>query len=209
MTVTGLQAQGLLRSDSSRSHWFVKPPPINEILKPSADALRIGDFQKNPFITFDTLPATWSQFKCTFLDLPLPEEFALVERFHHNMEMGKKYPPSVWYDPEENIYTKPCIPSAGGLSTSLIQALYDQYSHEGQMRRKYDNIVKQEDFERQISSKYNIALVKQIAGFTNDSTAYAFMKFCDFKNDSLLQANNYDIYWMIQNCLSQFLLQRP
>jgi hypothetical protein len=210
MTVTGLQAQSLLRSDSSRLHWFVKPPPINEILKPSADALRISDLQKNPFITFDTLPATWSQFKCTFLDLPLPEEFALIERFRRNMEVGKNYPVSIWYDPEENIYTRPCISSGGViLSTSVIQQLYDQYSHEGKMRRKYDSIVQQDDFEQRISPKYSLALVKQIAGFTSDSTAYAFMRFCNFKNDSLLQANNYDIYWMIQNCLSQFLQQKP
>ena len=212
MTVAGSQAQDLLRSDSSRFRWMMKPPPINEMLKPSSfDALRnMDDFQKLPLSGFDALPATWSQFKCTFLDLPLSEEFALVERFYRNMENGKKYQNNaIWYDPEENTRMKPGLCSAGGLSAglsaSVIQTLYDEYSHEGKMRRKYDNLIQEEEFERQIYPKYNLDLVKQITGFTSDSVAYSFMHFCDFKNDSLLQANNYDIYWMIQNCLSQFL----
>jgi hypothetical protein len=152
--------------------------------------------------------------------LPLPEEFALIERFRRNMEVGNNYPVSIWFDPEDNITSTVnrlrdlggyvgVAGGGGGLSTSVIQQLYDQYSHEGKMRRKYDNIVQQDDFEQRISPKYSLALVKQITGFTSDSAAYAFMRFCDFKNDSLLQANNYDIYWMIQNCLSQFLRQRP
>jgi len=208
MTVAGSQAQDLMRPDSSRFRWMMKPPSINEMLKPSSfDVLRNMDgFPKIPLSSFDTFPATWSQFKCTFLDLPLPEEFALVERFYRNMEDGKKYQNnSIWYDPEENTRMKPRLVSSGGLSASLIQTLYDEYSHEGKMRRKYDSLVQQEEFERQIYPKYNLALVKQITGFTSDSAAYSFMHFCDFKNDSLLQANNYDIYWMIQNCLSQFL----
>jgi len=211
MTVAGLQAQDLLRPDSSRFRWQMKPPPIHEMLKPSSfDALRTMDeFQKLPLRLFDTLPATWSQFKYTFLDLPLPEEFALVERFYRNMAMGRNYNDSLWFDPEELISTsnrvRAIVGSSSGLSTSVIQRLYDKYSHEGKMQRKYDSLVRQEEFERQIYPKYNLALVKQITGFTSDSAAYSFMRFCDFKNDSLLQANNYDVYWMIQNCLTQFL----
>jgi hypothetical protein len=223
LTVVGLQGQDLMRPDSSRLRWFIKPPPINEIIKPSSfDALRnMDDFQKNPLSAFDTLPATWSQFKCRFLDLPLPEEFALVQRFRDNMEMGKKYFPPIWHEPEDHLRTVniiremdvhtgvPVFGNGGGLRTTVIQELYDTYSHEGKMRRKYDNLLQQDDFERQIYPKYNTELVKQITGFTSDSAAYAFMRFCDFKNDSLLQANNYDVYQMIQNCLTQFLLQRP
>jgi hypothetical protein len=218
VTVTGLRAQDLLRPDSSRFRWLMKPPPIHETLKPSAfDALRnMDESQKIPLSLFDTFPPTWSQFKCTFLDLPLPEEFALIKRFHDNMEMGKNHPTPIWFDPEDNSlrtinklreigeFVGVAGGGGGGLGTSVIQTLYDQYSHEGKMRRKYDSIIQQDDFERQIYSKYNVALVKQITGFTSDSVAYSFMRFCDFKNDSLMQANNYDIYWMIQNCLSQF-----
>ena len=208
MAAIGLQAQDLLRPDSSRFRWQIKPPPIHEMLKPSSfDALRMDEFQKLPLSLFDTLPATWNQFKCTFLDLPLPEEFALVERFYRNMEKGGQYNDSIWYDPEDNFRTihRVLFTGSGGLSTSVIQRLYDKYSHEGKMQRKYDSLVRQEEFERQIYPKYNLALVKQITGFTSDSAAYSFMRFCDFQNDSLLQANNYDVYWMIQNCLTQFL----
>ncbi|MCL2510899.1 MAG: hypothetical protein FWF09_02485 [Bacteroidales bacterium] len=217
MSVAGLRGQDLLRPDSGWER-FIKPPPIHETLKPP---VYIDDLQKNPLDIFAPLPATWSQFKCTFLDLPLPEEFALVERFHRNIEMGKNYPASIWFDPEDHFRTVnkfknvltygtggSVIPGVG-LSTSVIQAMYDQYSHEGKMRRKYDSLVAQDNIEYQLYPKYNVALVKQITGFTSDSTAYAFIKFCDFKNDSLLQANNYDVYLMIQNCLSQFLRQRP
>ena len=210
-----LSAQDLLRPDSSRMHWLVKPPPINEILKPAPfDAFRNTDnFLKPPTSVFDTLPATWGEFKSAFLDLPLPEEFALTDRFYLNMEMGKNYPTSIWFDPENNFLSpmgaKPPYVVGGGVGISVIQTMYDKYSHEGKMRRKYASIMQQENFERQIYPKYNITLVKQITGLTSDSAAYAFMKFCDFKNDSLLQATNYDIYWMLQNCLTQFLLQRP
>jgi len=217
-SVVGLQAQDLLRSDSSRLYFFIKPPPINEILKPS-----FNDLPKNLLDVSTPLPATWSQFKCTFLELPLPEEFALVKRFHDNMEMGKQYPTSIWFDPEEDhlrtinrlremgksVPNYNAVSGGVGLSTSVIQQMYDQYSHEGKMRRKYDNLIQQDDMERRLHPKYNVELVKQIAGFTSDSAAYAFMRFCDFKNDSLLQANNYDVYLMIQNCLSQFLRQKP
>jgi len=218
MTVINLRGQDLPRPDSNWDR-FMKPPPIHEMLKPPA--FGIDDLQKNPVGVFTPLPATWSQFKCTFLDLPLPEEFALVERFHRNMEIGQNYPTSIWFDPEDRLRTihrvlflgsegNPSVGTPiGGLSTSVIQAMYDQYSHEGKMRRKYDSLIQQDNIEYQLYPKYNVALVKQITGFTSDSTAYAFMKFCDFKNDSLLQANNYDVYMMIQNCLSQFLRQTP
>ena len=215
-TAVGLHGQDLLRPDSSRLRLFIKPPPINEILKPS-----FNDLPKNILDISTPLPATWSQFKCTFLDLPLPEEFALVKRFHDNMEMGKQYPESIEFDPkEDHLRTINRLREIGGfvrnhntnsvaiLSTSIIQQMYDQYSHEGKMRRKYDSLILQDDIERRIDPKYNVELVKQIAGFTSDSAAYAFMRFCDFKNDSLLQANNYDVYLMIQNCLSQFLRQK-
>ncbi|MDR2971682.1 MAG: hypothetical protein LBU83_07135, partial [Bacteroidales bacterium] len=139
MTVFGLQAQDLLRPDSSRLRWFMKPPPINEIIKPSSFTpfQDINNFKKNPWSISDTLPATWSQFKCAFLDLPLPEEFALVERFYRNMEMGKNYPTPLWYDPEEDHLRTVNIlreiggyvgseSGGGGLSTSIIQPLYDR-----------------------------------------------------------------------------------
>ena len=217
ISVGVLSAQDLFRPDSSRIHWFVKPPPINEILKPAPlDAFHYPDaFLKPPMSAFDTLPATWGQFKCTFLDLSLPEEFVLTDRFYRNMEKGKDYPTPIWFNPENYPSTATRLREirenarhlvgGGGVSTSVIQALYDKYSHEGKMRRKYDSIIQQEAFERQIYTKYNTALVKQITGLTSDSAAYAFMKFCDFKNDSLLQTNNYDIYYMIHNCLTQFL----
>ena len=222
LTAFCLQAQDLLRPDSSRLRWLIMPPPIHETLKPPAfDAFRnIDDFQNITLNLIDTFPATWSQFKLTFLDLPLPEEFALVRRFHENMEMGKNYQNDfIWFNPDERFSTANKIKSlmegysggAGvgsvGLSTSAIQQLYDEYSHKGKMLRKYNDIIRQEEFENQIFPKYNVALVKQITGFTSDSAAYSFMRFCDFKNDSLLQANNYDIYWMIRNCLTQFLKQ--
>jgi len=219
MTAINLRGQDLLHPDGSGGRWFMKPPPIHETLKPPA--FGIDDLQKNPVGVSAPLPATWSQFKCTFLDLPLPEEFALIERFHRNMEMGQNYPTSIWFDPEDHFRTINTVQTAlaygtggnvvsgVGLSTSVIQAMYDQYSHEGKMRRKYDSLIQQDNIEYQLQPKYNVALVKQITGFTSDSTAYAFIKFCDFKNDSLLRANNYDIYLMIQNCLAQFLRQKP
>jgi hypothetical protein len=224
-TFANLHAQDLLRPDSSRLRWFVKPPPIHETIKPPVIGVfrNIDEFQQNQLIVFDTFPATWNQFKLTFLALPLPEEFALIERFRRNMDMGEKCQKcSIWFNPEEHSSTLNRIKSlmagypagqgsggvgGGGLSTSVIQQLYDEYSREGKMLRKYNSLIQQEEFERQIYPNYNVTLVKQITGFTSDSAAYTFMRFCDFKNDSLLQANNYDIYWMIQNCLSQFLLQ--
>jgi hypothetical protein len=212
ITALGLSAQELLRPDGNSSRLLPKPTPFNEILKPSIDVFRnFEEVQKNPISAFDSLPSTWNAFKSTFMALPLPEEFVLIERFRRNMEMWK-LKDSIFFDPEEHFSTS-CRKVAlqgyssvgGGIGVSVIQRFYDEFSREGKMCRKYDSLLAQEAVERQLYPKYNVELVKQITGFTTDSAAYSFMRFCDFKNDSLLQANNYDVYMMVRSCLKQFL----
>ncbi|MDR0365198.1 MAG: hypothetical protein LBH92_09355 [Bacteroidales bacterium] len=93
-------------------------------------------------------------------------------------------------------------------SFSIFQELYDIYSREARMKRKYDCLVAQDNTCVNVSKKYDIGLVKKVTGFSDDKTAQEFMDFCNFKSDSLLQANQYDIYNMIYDCLSQFLKER-
>lgn len=181
------------------------PEPSQITLDPFKNS---PEFKGAPFQAPGDFPKNWMEFKHAFMALKLPEEFALTERLRRNMEMAAQKLPPLWLEKDEIIRNNTRYDSpASGLALSagsLIQAMYDEFSHEGKMKRKYDSIVKQDNINKEVSKKYDIELVKTVTGF-DDALAQKFMDFCDFKSDSILQSRQYDVYLMIYDCLSQFI----
>lgn len=193
--------------------FFTAPKQL--LLLPDASQITLESFKSSsefkgvPFQEPYHFPKTWVEFKHAFMAVPLPEEFALTERLYRNMERGMAYYPPLWLSKEDIIRNNTRLDApVSGLTLSggsLIEALYNEFSHEGKMKRKYDSIIAQDNIRQQVSRKYDIELVKTMTGF-DDEVAQRFMKFCDFKSDSILQAKQYDVYIMIQDCLSQFIM---
>lgn len=75
---------------------------------------------------------------------------------------------------------------------SPVTALYNRLSKEGKEKRKYRQLVEQEQFEREIAYKYSPLIVSGITGYSG-MELYAFMDFCGFSNKFLEESDRYRI----------------
>ena len=89
------------------------------------------------------------------------------------------------------IYTKP-LPNQGGINIPLsgalanpITALYNRFSKEGKHLRHYNRVKEGTADYMLIGEKFNGSMVSQLTGLKNDELV-AFMSFCDFSNDFLM-----------------------
>lgn len=84
-----------------------------------------------------------------------------------------------------------------------ISALYDAFSKEGKSKRKYAELVKEDNLHDRLEKRFNKELVSSITGFKGD-TVEDFMKFCRFGTSFILNATEYDFYLAIKKRLEQY-----
>ena len=89
------------------------------------------------------------------------------------------------------IYTKP-LPNQGGINIPLpealahpITALYNRYRKEGKQKRYYSSVKEGTADYMLIGEKFNGNMVSQLTGLKDDELV-AFMSFCNFSNDFLM-----------------------
>ncbi|MFC2114953.1 hypothetical protein ACFLTU_00660 [Bacteroidota bacterium] len=102
---------------------------------------------------------------------------------------GFEINPSLISDIEKGTDTLDMIQT---LSFSPVTALYNWLSKEGRSRRRYLNLIEQEQFEKDIAYKYNPAIIEEITGYSGFDL-YRFMDFCSFNKKFLLEADIYEI----------------
>jgi hypothetical protein len=76
---------------------------------------------------------------------------------------------------------------------SPVTALYNWLSKEGKEKRKYRELLEQEQFERDIAYKYSPLIVSGITGYSGFEL-YRFMDFCSFKKKFILESDRYEIH---------------
>ena len=74
------------------------------------------------------------------------------------------------------------------LNTSKSPAL----SKEGKSRRKFQALLEQEQFEKDVAYKYSPFIVEGITGYSKFEL-YEFMEFCNFEKKFLLEADRYEV----------------
>jgi hypothetical protein len=97
--------------------------------------------------------------------------------------------PGVIMDIEEGIDTLDMMPVT---SMSPVTALYNWLSREGKQKRRYRQMLEQEEFERRISYKFSPLVVSGITGYSG-FRLYRFMDFCSFKQKFLEESDRYVI----------------
>ena len=108
------------------------------------------------------------------------------------------------------IYTPP-LPNQGGVNllpapVSPVTALYNRFSKEGRQRRYYKSVLDGNADFMLIGEKFNGSMVAQITGLKDDELI-AFMSFCKFSNDFLLNYSPETISRAIKRKYAEFVEQ--
>ncbi|MBO4281844.1 MAG: carboxypeptidase-like regulatory domain-containing protein [Bacteroidales bacterium] len=90
---------------------------------------------------------------------------------------------------------------------SPITMLYDCYSRKAQLARHYRYLSTHEEESRQLSRKYNAAIVARLTGLQGEELE-AFMCYCAFSYYDLVKAPETEIARMITNKFSKYRKQR-
>jgi hypothetical protein len=75
---------------------------------------------------------------------------------------------------------------------SPVTALYMLFSKEGKSVRRLAALKEKDDFEREITHKFNPELVSRVTGYEGRQV-YEFIEFCNFSRKFLREANDYQI----------------
>ena len=97
--------------------------------------------------------------------------------------------PTVLMDIEKGTDTLDMVQTPG---ISPVTALYNWLSKEGKSRRKLEQLMEQEQFEKDIAFKYSPLIVSGITGYAGFEL-YQFMDFCSFKKKFLSESDRYEI----------------
>lgn len=130
-------------------------------------------------------PATLEALKEEFLALELEEE---VPEFDLHLEKAGISP----------------SPQTGMIISGPITALYNAFSRHAKIMKKYNGLVSQEQLRAKSSEIYNTTLVRKITGLDSDEKAKKFMEYCDFEPVFILNSNEYDLVYAIQNCYMEY-----
>lgn len=91
----------------------------------------------------------------------------------------------------------------GGSIKGPFSFLYDQFSREAKESRKLDTFRKTRDEYAAIDKKYNLEVVQRITQLSKED-AEAFMRFCTFEHNFLVEATEYELAVAMLDCLESF-----
>jgi len=82
-----------------------------------------------------------------------------------------------------------------------ITALYDAFSKEGKSKRKYEELISQDQKKVVAARRYNAEVVRRVTSFTTDKEIQDFMLYCNLSVDFIVSSSEYDLYKAIHECL--------
>jgi len=96
----------------------------------------------------------------------------------------------------------------GGISLgSPITALYNLLSKQGRAYMHYLDVLEHEDYNRTIEKKYNVLVVKNVTGLTDDEETVKFMQFCKLPEEFIYKSKEYELYKAILDCYDSYLCE--
>lgn len=87
---------------------------------------------------------------------------------------------------------------------SPITALYDQFSKEGKERRRYLELLANDQQDSITREKYNLRVVQSLTAMIDTAAAQDFMDFCSFDKTYIEQSEKVEIYYEILRCKQEY-----
>ena len=138
-------------------------------------------------------PATFQQFKQEFITLKLPDT---VPKVNLHLEDALTF---INFDLKD--YERGEMKLIGG---SVISMLYDKFSHEGKMKRKYLAVVEHDRLQNMAAEIYSDSLIAKITGLTGQEEIEAFRDYCDLNTEFILNASEYELYAAVLDCYKSY-----
>jgi hypothetical protein len=138
-------------------------------------------------------PATFQQFKQEFITLNLPDTTPKVNLHLKDILTFINFDLKDYQRGQMNLY-----------SGSLISMLYNKFSHEGKMRRKYIAVVEHDRLINLAAEIYSDSLITKITGLTDEDIIDAFREYCDLDTNFILNASEYELYAAVIECYERF-----
>lgn len=130
------------------------------------------------------------QFKHAVTQLDLPEE---------NPAFNLRAPQIKHHLPDES-------GEIGAVSfTSPISALYNTFSHQGKMEKKYRKLLANDHNEKEVRKRFSRDLFSQIIPLEQESELDLFIEYCNFDFSFLLKASDYELIAAIQKKYDLYL----
>ncbi len=126
------------------------------------------------------IPGTYQKFKRDFIELEIPKTREDILR--ENLGMIASIEGKKAYD--QAIATGRIEPPAPG---------FPILSADEKARLRLKIYISRQKNQNIIYEKYNVEIVKQVTGLTDDDEAMSFMLFCNFDEQYLLQVNQLDL----------------
>ncbi|MFW5707926.1 MAG: carboxypeptidase-like regulatory domain-containing protein [Bacteroidota bacterium] len=140
--------------------------------------------------TVDVYPyATFSEFKYAFLNFKDPN------------------PPLELNLPEVQPYQEPGSPGEMVRITAPgpISVLYNHFSRREKEKRKYQEVLAQEELARKAKKVINQSVVKNLTGIDTEAEYYAFLNYCNMSNEYIVNTPGYEVYRKLLECYRQYI----
>jgi hypothetical protein len=138
-------------------------------------------------------PATFQQFKQEFITLNLPDTAHKVDLHLENILTF------INFDLKD--YERGEMKLIGG---SVISMLYDKFSHEGKMKRKYQAVVERERLQNIAAEIYSDSLISRATGLTKKEEIDMFREYCNLDTEFVLKATEYELYAAVIDCYGNY-----
>ena len=90
---------------------------------------------------------------------------------------------------------------------SVVSQMYDAFSHEGKMKRKYQQIIEHDKIEEIAAARLSDSLIMRATGLVEKREIEALRDFCDLEAGFIVAASEYELYVALLDCFKSFTSQ--
>ena len=85
--------------------------------------------------------------------------------------------------------------------------MYDALSHEGKMKRKYQQILEHDRIEAIAADRLSDSLIMRATGLVEKKEIEALREYCDLQAGFIVDATEYELYVALMDCYDSFISQ--
>ena len=85
-----------------------------------------------------------------------------------------------------------------------ISVLYDYYSRREREKRRYQEVLQEEELARRAARVINQTVVKNLTGIDTEEEYYIFLNFCNMSNHYIVNTPEYQVYAHLMECYQQY-----
>ncbi len=90
---------------------------------------------------------------------------------------------------------------------SVVTQMYDALSHEGKMKRKYQQILEHDRIEAIAADRLSDSLIMRATGLVEKKEIEALREYCDLQAGFIVDATEYELYVALMDCYDSFISQ--